>query len=335
MIRKNSISRRFFLGTSASLAGAVAFGGVGRAFASESLNYITSFGYLVDFAPDLNMHSGGHLKDQGFESEFIAGRGSSNAIQALVADQAKFTRLGAMEILRAMSAGEVELVSVASPFQSSSFSLVHAGDTKLASMKELEGKTVGIMSVGGLSENFLDLMLTADGVPLDSVKREVVGNNPGNYELIKLGRIDAFMSSLGTNVALSRDGVEFQEISTDEYAPMPGQCYVTLRSTVEEEPELVQRFVNAANASVREFLTGDLGEIYDRLKADFDIGGDRDQVIQAMEGFRGLVVSEGEENILRNMPELWENAKKNLEASGMASIDDVTKAYTNKFVDNL
>lgn len=332
------LSRREFLHGVAGLASTAAIMSplsVGPALAADKLTYITSFGLVVDFAPDLNMHSGGHLEKQGFTSDVISGRGSSNAIQALVADQAKFTRLGAMEILRAISKGEVDLVSVATVYQRSSFSLVHSSESKLGSLNDLVGKTVGIMSVGGISENFLDVMLINQGVDPTSVKREVVGNNPGNFELVKLGRIDAFMSSTGTNIAMKLAGLPFNAIGTDDFAAMPGQCYVTLRETVEKQPELVQRFVNAADASVREFMTIDAGVLYDRLKADFDIGGDRAAAIAGMEGFRGLVGAPGDKHVLTNNAELWASGAEALAKSGLAKVPDVTKAYTNAFVDKL
>lgn len=332
------LSRREFLHGAAGLASAAAImspWSVGSALAAEKLTYITSFGLVVDFAPDLNMHSGGHFEKQGFKSDVIAGRGSSNAIQALVADQAKFTRLGAMEILRAISKGEVELVAVATVYQRSSFSLVHSSESQVNSLNDLVGKTVGIMSVGGISENFLDVMLIKQGLDPASVKREVVGNNPGNFELVKLGRIDAFMSSTGTNIAMKMAGLPFKAISTDDFAAMPGQCYVTLRETVEKEPELVQRFVNAADASVREFMTIDAGALYDRLKADFDIGGDRNAAIAGMEGFRSLVGAPGNGHVLANHADLWAAGAEALAKSGLAQVPDVTKAYTNSFVDSL
>ena len=332
-----TFSRRDFLKASAVFAGAAAGAGAlaGPAFAQQKVGYITSFGFVIDFAPDLNIHSGGHLRNEGYESEVIAGRGSANAIQALVADQAKFTRLGAMEILRAMGSGEVDLVSVATVYQGSSFSLVHSSEAELGSMKDLEGKTIGIMSVGGLSENFLDLMLNSQGVDPASVKREVVGNNPGNFELIKLGRIDGFMSSIGTDLAMEKAGLPFKAISTDDYAPMPGQCYVALRKTIEEEPELVQHFVRAADASVREFLSMDLGALYDRLRAEFDIGNDKEVAVAGMEGFRKLVVSSGEENVMRNLPESWTSGAESIVRGGLGKPVDVARAYTNQFVDAL
>ena len=337
---KNSssgISRRTFLGSTAGLA--IASAGAESltrpAFAAEPLTYITSFGFVVDYAPDLNAHSGGHYAKQGFTSNVIGGRGSSNSIQALVADQAKFTRLGAMEILRARSAGSVDLVAVATLFQSSSFSLVFPTDKKFQKMSDFSGKTVGIMSVGGLSENFLDLMLVSEGVDPTSVKRQVVGNNPGNFELTKLGRIDAFLSSTSTNFTMKQSNLPFTEWSTDNYAPMPGQAFVTLRKVIDNEPALVERFVKAMNASVQEYLTADLAMIYDRLKKDFDLVGDRAAGIGAMGAFRELIVSQGKNNVMKNVPELWTKAATALNKSGLAKVNDVQEAYTNKFVASL
>jgi len=42
-------------------------------------------------------------------------------------------------------------------------------------------------------------------VPISAVPREVVGNAPGAFEFVKLGRIDAFIATNDTFFALQSD----------------------------------------------------------------------------------------------------------------------------------
>ena len=52
-----------------------------------------------------------------------------------------------------------------------------------------------------------------------------------------------------------------------------------------------------------------------------------------MKGDIELWLSSGRENLLRNVPALWQSARDNLLEAGLADIPDVTKLYTNRFVD--
>ena len=44
-------------------------------------------------------------------------------------------------------------------------------------------------------------------------------------------------------------------------------------------------------------------------------------------------MSEGKQNFLRNVPELWAKASDETKKAGIASAADVTSLYTNEYVD--
>src|ERR1700735_1730519 len=83
--------------------------------------------------------------------------------------------------------------------------LVAAGKA-LNNPKDMAGKTIGIVSRGGGTDNYLDIMLTSAGLAKDSVTRQVAGNSPGAFDLVELGRLDAFIADESVLIALRRAG---------------------------------------------------------------------------------------------------------------------------------
>ena len=94
--------------------------------------------------------------------------------------------------------------------------------------------------------------------------------------------------------------------------------------------------MRAMKSSVEELLTKPLAPIYERAAKDFEIPGIRDiEAISAVQtiAMEKLWLSEGRENLLRNVPRLWESGVGALNAAGITSIPSAESVYTNRYVD--
>jgi ABC-type nitrate/sulfonate/bicarbonate transport system substrate-binding protein len=328
-----ALFRRGFLSAS---AGAALIAGIrpGFAQAPQPLTLITPFGFNIDFIEFMNGHSGGHFRAQGFASEIIGGTGSASAIQQLIAGRAKFTRIAGIDLLKAVGAQDVPLVAVTTMYQGSTFNLISHRAKPIRAAEELRGKRIGVVSVGGATENLLDLMLAKVGLKPADTPREVVGNNAGAVQLIEQGRIDGFVASNNVVITLRETNAPVEVWSTDRYAPMPSQVHVTLRQTIEREPESVLRFLRAINASVRELMSANFDTLLDRMARDFEIPGIRARAnLKAThEAAEQLWLAQGRENLLRNVPALWRGGASLLAQAGFQMPKDVDAVYTNEFI---
>ena len=197
---------------------------------------------------------------------------------------------------------------------------------------------MGVVSVGGGTENLLDVMLADVGIEPSSVRREVVGNGAGAYGLIKAGKIDAYIVSLGTTVRLREAGEDIHLWNTDEGVKMPGQVYATKQETIDSDPETVTNFLTAVNASVREILTNKDSEfLLDRMLGTYDILGakNRDFTLLAMREEEQLFLSEGEANLLRNLPARWQSITDGLVKAKIVQPVMADENYTNAFIEKV
>ena len=309
---------------------------VRRGSAAEPITVMTGFGLLPNFIEIMNAASGGHFAHQGLDARVIGATGTAREMQQIVAGEAQFGRVAALDQINAVARQAVPLVAVATICQGSAFQLVSPKQAPIRSAEDLKGKTVGIVSVGGSTDIFLDLILAKAGLPPDAVERQVTGDNPGALELARRGRVDCFLCSLNVVVALERSGAAIAYWSTDRYAPMPGQVYQTTRRIIEERPDLVGRFLRAMKASVDELLTQPLAPIFARAARDYDIPGLHDMAtvvaVQQATAER-LWLAQGRANLLRNVPDLWASGVAALRSAGRPVPADPAVLYTNRFVD--
>jgi ABC-type nitrate/sulfonate/bicarbonate transport system substrate-binding protein len=246
-----------------------------------------------------------------------------------------FARMTAIDEFTAVAKGAA-LVCVSTLYQGSNFHVISTTDKPIASAEDLKGKTVGIVSVGGSTEQLLDIMLQSVGMTKADVSTRVVGNSPGALQYVRQGRVDCFINSVGVVVALKTANEPIVNWPTDRYAPMPSQIYVTTRDMVEKKPASVVRFLKALKASTEDMMHGDLTAIFQRANGDFDIPGMKnpDELVALIRfTMSDPWMSQGSENFLRNVPQLWTKADNEIRGAGIAAVPQVDALYTNSFID--
>jgi len=320
----------------AAAAAALAASRAARAQGADAIAVMTPFGFIGDFIDIMNASSGGHFRRQGLDARVLAGRGTAQATQQLATGSVQFIRAASIDLMRAAGAPRpLPLVAIATLYQASTFRLISPAEKPVRSAAELRGRRVGVVSVGGSTEILLDLMLHQAGLNREEVPREVTGNSPATLQMARQGRMDCFIASSEVAAALERAHEKIESWSTDRYVPMPGQCYATTRDELSARPDRVLRFLRAMRGSVNELLVGPLPPIFERAAKDFEISGIRniDALCAAVEDARALWLAQGRDNLLRNVPALWEAGARALNESGLARLPDPGRLYDNTLVD--
>jgi ABC-type nitrate/sulfonate/bicarbonate transport system substrate-binding protein len=317
-------------------AGALAAGLAPAARAAgERLRFITPFGFLPTFAPDMNGVSGGHFAAQGFDAAVIGGNGTASALQQVIAGRIDFVRASPLDMIKAVGGQKLPVRAVATLVQGSNFYIVSHRDRPLKTAANLVGKTLGVVSIGGTAESYLDLTLEREGIDKKTVKRQVTGNSPGAFALIETGRIDGFIASTQPIVALRAAAAPVEITSFDTFLNVPGQAYICTLKTIEERPEFVVRYLKAMLASIAEMEAIGLAATLDRVLGDFDVVGKQDKplAVAAMEEERKLWYAAGPENVMRNIESAWVSARDLMREAGLGTVDDPSGLFTNAFID--
>lgn len=331
-----TLTRRMLLKGAAAGGACIAMGSL-PVFAQSAnrLVFMEPFDLTLEYLPEMNAVVGGHFEEEGLEVEIANVRGTAVGIQQVIAGQAHFTRIGLLDLFKASASQDTRLVSVATSLQGGIFSLVSREADPINSPEELRGKTVGVASLGGGQENILNLMLAGAGIPETDVPRQAIGSSAGNVEILKLGRVDAFIANVETALLLRMTGEPVKIWSTTRYAPLPGGVMATTEKFAAENHDTVVRFIRAVRNSALEIKTADPAEILDRVASKFDLAvtDDREFRLEAIRAYNNLALAQGEENVMRNVPEVFEEAARLVSAANIIRIDDVSALYSTDFYD--
>lgn len=322
-------SRRRLL--AATLAGAACAPAVLRAqAAARDITYVTPFGNLVAYAPDYVAATNGHFARNGLRVRIQGGTGSAAAVQQVVSGQALVARTGGIDVVRAVSAANAPIRAIATIAHASTFYIVSAASAPLRGAPDLAGKTIGIVSAGGGSENYLDIMCAAAGVAKDAVRRQVVGNSPGAFEMVQLGRLNGFICDAGVVVQLRARNAPIHAFNVNAFAAIPGQVYIASERSIAESPDLLAGFVRAVLAAVKEIKADATGDATLAAMRSFEL-----QELRAPETAKAVLRAEeelwhaeGEANLLRNIPDRWRDGWQQMVAAGLAQPGDPERAYT-------
>lgn len=265
--------RNFMVGAQALAAASMLPGFAGRAFAQNvaDITYITPFGYLIAFSEVMYADTGGFFEKNGLNVTIEGGRGSSMAVQQVTAGNALCSRTGGTDLIKAY-ASDPSVVAVGEILQRDAFYLISSQDAPIESAADLAGKTIGIVSAAGATENILDMMLAATDIPKEDVARQVVGNAPTAFEFVKQGRIDAYIATDDTRFQLESDGQPILAWSTDDVALCPGQVYMTSRSQLEASHQNLANFLAGVHDSLGAMLEADdLEPIVDSMMQEYAV----------------------------------------------------------------
>ncbi|HUZ74001.1 MAG TPA: ABC transporter substrate-binding protein [Stellaceae bacterium] len=331
-----TLRREFLSGAAATGAafGLPAF--IGRARAADTIAFTTPLRFDPTFIDIMNAYSGGHFAREGLACKVLGPPGSAAAFELVLGGQAQFGYIASVDFIRAVGAKGAPLKAFASLSQRVGFHIVSLAEKPVHSGADLKGKTIGVISVGGLSETMVDVVLLKAGLPKNVVTRVSTGNSPGEVELMRKGRIDCFICNFQVAVTLQRSGQKLAFLDIDDVMPAPGALYYTTREMIATKPDLVMRVMRAMKASVQELMTAPLAPIFRRAAKDFDIPrmNQLDAVVAVQKAFmQQLWLAEGRQNLLRNVPPLWQRATDALHQVGIADVKDPTTLYTNQFVD--
>jgi NitT/TauT family transport system substrate-binding protein len=185
--------RRTTLKALAGMAGVIAVTSGGPRVAAAATKVRLAFcGQLLCVVPYEVTRARGHFGDQDLDVELIYTRGGNAAMQALVGGAVEYAGTSFDVALQAFANG-APIRRFASTGRLPLFALAvapkRAQDVK--SVKELQGRTVGVSALGNADHVLLQFLLEQAGVDAKKVRYAAIGTNV--FDALRLGHVDAAM----------------------------------------------------------------------------------------------------------------------------------------------
>ena len=242
-----------------------------RAAALEKIVYLTPFGFLMGFSEAMYADTGGFFARHDLDVDIKGGRGSAMAVQQIAAGNVLVSRTGGTDMIKA-GAKDPNIVAFGEVFQRDIFYVISSEQKPLTAPAQFEGKTIGIVSPGGATENILNMMLAKEGIAADSVRREPTGEGPGPFEFLARGRIDAYIATYATVAQLRADKRPLVAWSVDKVAPSPGQVYIASRKSIAERPRELANFLRGVYDALAEMTAAkDLKPVMESMDTKYQV----------------------------------------------------------------
>jgi NitT/TauT family transport system substrate-binding protein len=243
------------MGVALLLAGCAAAPAGGGASGGGARTPVTFLNVLpiesLTFTPEIVAKAGGFFEREGLDVQFQVTRGSAQAIQTVIAGGALVTRVSDTEMMVAVGGRKAPVKAVGQPSQQSTLRLVSAADDPIRMAADLRGRTIGIPSEGGTSETLVDTLAASAGLSGADVHKQVVGLAPGVFELVKQGRIDAYVVALDTAVTVQRQQPDAVVLDPSQVISGGTQVYMTSQAALADpaQRDVLQRFLRAVRAA--------------------------------------------------------------------------------------
>ncbi|HME62068.1 MAG TPA: ABC transporter substrate-binding protein [Candidatus Binatia bacterium] len=216
--------------------------------------YIASYAGFAGFqAPLWAAKDFGFMSKYGVNTDLVMIPGSARGAQALLGGSIHFGQIDGTALIAAINQG-ADLVFVASSLNKFPFSLVT--QKNIRQPKDLIGKKIGIVSLGGAHEVSLVLALKEWNIPRQSVT--LLASGPAANRLVGLsaGALDATLLAPPETGEAMRMGLPTLAHMTElKAAHFPMNAIAMRRSFMEKNSDVIKRFLQAYAAGIHQFMT--------------------------------------------------------------------------------
>ncbi|MBL8697933.1 MAG: ABC transporter substrate-binding protein [Alphaproteobacteria bacterium] len=192
----------------------------------------------------------GFFKDEGLDIEIQQSPGTASSLTQVAAGTSTFGQAAAVTTCPPIADENASLITIGQLAYKGFFELASLPGKPLKHPRDWQGKTIGIMSVGGTTDRLLDAMSIMTGEDPTKVKKVVTGLGPSGVAFLQRGDVDGFWVFYETRVALEMQGVQLNYLSGDSFAQLPGDSVIASTAVV-QNPANEKMLVSFLRASAR------------------------------------------------------------------------------------
>jgi NitT/TauT family transport system substrate-binding protein len=282
----------------------------------------------------------GYFKDAGVKVSFVDVTGGSDVIQALITNTVDATTNEYDHTIEVQTKGKA-IEEVALFRQTPSFSLMVTKDhPEIQSVKDLAGKKIGVVSLGGSTEDVVHYLLQANGLDPDSAELVSIGATSTAIAAVRSGQVDALIAVEPTLTKLVESGqarnlvdLRTPRATKEVYGgPAPFWSLLVRNDFAGDKAKTTQALVTASVRAVDYLHTHTPQEVADHVPGDvFYPDGDKAFFVKTLKANLPSFSADGQmpEGGPQRSLEYLKEANPDTDYSGV----DLQKTYDNSFAE--
>ncbi len=228
------------------LATAAALLAPGGAGAQEKFTFMFPVKSVLQYHPFYIAQELGFYKEEKLDVKFEVASGSSAALRQLIAGNADAALPSPGAFLNASAQGN-DLRWIFSYEYANVFTLVVPADSKIKSVADLKGGSVGVSELSGGEVPLVRAVLRKAGLSENDVRMVPVGEGSAlTVQAMKTGQVSAYSSSLFDVAAIEAAGVPMRVILPQDAQLYPANGMVTTAATLAKKRDQLVRFARAS-----------------------------------------------------------------------------------------
>lgn len=263
------------------------------------------------YAPLYVAKEKGYFEEEGLEVEFYYAA-AAEIVKNVAAQNVQFGFPNADSVIAAKTQ-DIPVKVVHTTYQNGLGAAIFKKDSGIASPADFKGKKVAVTSLGSPNYIQLQIMLEDEGLTLDDIELEIIGTGAIVNALVT-DQVDVIVFSMLRTIEMQNQGVEVEDILSDDYLPSHGNVLIASDKLIEEDPELIESFKNGLDKGLQYVIDGNAREAVDLSVEKY---------ADSFEG-REEIVTEILEKVF--IPYLWQSENTDENGLGAPDLDKWNKS---------
>ena len=173
----------------------------------------------------------GWFRDDGIDVTVVPLAGSSDCVKSVTAREIQFA-LAAVEPHAVAVLQGVKLKTFYTAYQGNIYKLAVPADSPIKNIRDLKGKTIGVISLGG-GVLFAKAVIASAGMdPEKDVRFAVVGEGAQTVAMVRSKQVDALCQFDTQYVLVENAGIKLRILQAKEIERFPGNGFIALDETL-------------------------------------------------------------------------------------------------------